>query len=134
MIRMRDEIHVICSRRRLQHEVRKSILSDRKRNACSLSPVLKPCKNPLTTSSPSSSSSARRRQTLPPVYISYTAYIGARPLTFAGNALAIAGPKPFHNAVTPSAAMSFRVQSMKPEYVPCGADCSRDLIVYIGYQ
>ena len=36
-------------------------------------------------------------------------------LTFAGNALAIAGPKPFHSAATPSAAINFRAQSMNPE-------------------
>jgi hypothetical protein len=43
----------------------------------------------------------------------------------AGNARAIAGPKPFQSAATPSAAIVFRAQSMKPEYVPVGADCSR---------
>lgn len=40
---------------------------------------------------------------------------------------AIAGPKPFQSALTPSAAMVLRAQSMKPEYVPVGADCNRDL-------
>lgn len=44
----------------------------------------------------------------------------------------MAGAKPFHSAVTPSCAMSLRVQSIKPEYVPCGADWRRDLIVYLG--
>jgi hypothetical protein len=39
-------------------------------------------------------------------------------LTLAGKALAIAGPKPFQSAVTPSAAINFRAQSRKPEYVP----------------
>jgi hypothetical protein len=39
-------------------------------------------------------------------------------LTLAGKARAMAGPNPFHSAVTPSAAMSFRAQSRKPEYVP----------------
>jgi hypothetical protein len=38
--------------------------------------------------------------------------------TLAGKALAIAGPKPFQSAVTPSAAINFRAQSRKPEYVP----------------
>ena len=41
----------------------------------------------------------------------------------------MAGPNPFHKAVTPSAAMSFRAQSRIPVYVPCGADWSRDLMV-----
>ena len=41
----------------------------------------------------------------------------------------MAGPNPFQSAVTPSAAMSFLAQSMKPEYVPDGADWRRDLIV-----
>jgi len=39
-------------------------------------------------------------------------------LTLAGKALAIAGPNPFQSAVTPSAAINFRAQSRKPEYVP----------------
>jgi len=39
-------------------------------------------------------------------------------LTLAGKALAIAGPNPFQRAVTPSAAINFRAQSRKPEYVP----------------
>jgi len=51
-------------------------------------------------------------------------------LTLAGKALAMAGPNPFQSAVTPSAAINFRAQSRKPEYVPWGADCSRDLIVW----
>lgn len=42
--------------------------------------------------------------------------------------LAIAGPKPFHKALTPSCAIVLRTQSMNPEYVPWGADWSRDLI------
>lgn len=42
--------------------------------------------------------------------------------------LAIAGPKPFHNAPTPSAAIVFLTQSTNPEYVPEGADCKRDLM------
>lgn len=50
-------------------------------------------------------------------------------LTLAGNARAIAGPNPFHSAVTPSAAINLRPQSKKPEYVPDGADWRRDLIV-----
>ena len=41
-----------------------------------------------------------------------------RSLTLAGKALAIAGPNPFQRAVTPSAAINFRAQSRKPEYVP----------------
>lgn len=41
---------------------------------------------------------------------------------------AIAGPNPFHRAPAPSAAMVFLKQSMIPEYVPVGADCSRDLM------
>lgn len=44
--------------------------------------------------------------------------------------LAIAGPKPFHSAATPSAAMVLRMQSKKPEYVPVGAVCMRDLMVW----
>lgn len=59
----------------------------------------------------------------------FTIDLERQALTLAGKALAIAGPKPFHNAVTPSAAMSFLAQSRKPEYVPCGALCSLDLIV-----
>ena len=55
-------------------------------------------------------------------------------LTFAGKALAIAGPNPFQSAATPSAAMSLRAQSMKPEYVPCGALCSLDLMVCQGLR
>lgn len=39
---------------------------------------------------------------------------------------AIAGPKPRHNAATPSCAIVFRAQSMSPEYVPVGADCNLD--------
>jgi len=39
-------------------------------------------------------------------------------LTLAGKALAMAGPNPFQSAVTPSAAINFRAQSRKPEYVP----------------
>jgi hypothetical protein len=42
----------------------------------------------------------------------------------------MAGPKPFQSAVTPSFAISLLAQSMKPLYVPCGADWSRDLIVW----
>lgn len=62
--------------------------------------------------------------------ISYQITTGCRcTLTLAGKARAIAGPKPFQRAVTPSAAMSFRAQSTKPVYVPDGALCSRDLIV-----
>lgn len=34
----------------------------------------------------------------------------------------MAGPRPFHNAATPSAAMVFLAQSRKPLYVPVGAD------------
>lgn len=41
---------------------------------------------------------------------------------------AMAGPKPFQSAAAPSAAMVLRAQSMKPEYVPEGADCILDLI------
>ena len=48
----------------------------------------------------------------------------------AGKALAIAGPKPFHNAPTPSAAIVLRAQSKIPEYVPAGAVCIRDLSTY----
>lgn len=51
-------------------------------------------------------------------------------LTLAGKARAMAGPKPFHSAVTPSAAISLRAQSTKPVYVPEGADCNLDLIVW----
>jgi hypothetical protein len=40
--------------------------------------------------------------------------------------LAIAGPKPFHKAPKPSAAIVFRAQSSRPEYVPVGALCKRD--------
>lgn len=43
---------------------------------------------------------------------------------------AMAGPNPFHNAVTPSTAIVFRAQSRNPEYVPVGADCIRDLSTY----
>ena len=35
-------------------------------------------------------------------------------LTLAGKALAMAGPKPFQSAVTPSAAINLRAQSAKP--------------------
>lgn len=42
--------------------------------------------------------------------------------------LAMAGPRPFHNAPTPSTAIVFRTQSAKPEYVPVGADWIRDLM------
>ena len=41
---------------------------------------------------------------------------------------AMAGPKPFQSAAAPSAAMVLRAQSMKPEYVPEGADCILDLM------
>jgi hypothetical protein len=44
---------------------------------------------------------------------------------------AIAGPKPFHSAPTPSAAMVFRAQSKKLEYVPVGADCNLDFKTFI---
>ena len=44
--------------------------------------------------------------------------------------LAMAGPSPFHSAPTPSAAIVFRTQSAKPEYVPVGADCILDLMTY----
>ena len=44
-----------------------------------------------------------------------------------GRTRAIAGPRPFHNAATPSAAIVLRAQSRKPEYVPDGADWIRDL-------
>lgn len=50
-------------------------------------------------------------------------------LTLAGKARAMAGPNPFHSAVTPSAAINFLAQSKNPEYVPDGADCNLDLIV-----
>jgi hypothetical protein len=43
----------------------------------------------------------------------------------------MAGPNPFHKAPTPSAAMVFRAQSRKPEYIPVGADCSLDLMTWI---
>jgi hypothetical protein len=42
--------------------------------------------------------------------------------------LAIAGPKPFHKAPTPSCAIVLRAQSMNPLYIPWGADWSRDLM------
>jgi hypothetical protein len=42
----------------------------------------------------------------------------------------MAGPKPFQSAVTPSFAISLLAQSTKPLYVPCGADWSRDLMVW----
>jgi hypothetical protein len=45
---------------------------------------------------------------------------------FAGNARAMAGPNPFHSALTPSTAIVFRAQSTIPEYVPVGADCNLD--------
>jgi hypothetical protein len=51
-----------------------------------------------------------------------------RPTNTDAHTLAIAGPKPFHNALTPSWAIVFRVQSTNPLYVPEGADCKRDLI------
>jgi hypothetical protein len=47
----------------------------------------------------------------------------------AGKARVMAGPKPFQSARTPSALIVFEAQSMKPEYVPLGADWSRLLIV-----
>jgi hypothetical protein len=46
----------------------------------------------------------------------------------------MAGANPFQSAVTPSAAMSLRAQSMKPEYVPCGALCSLDLMVCTDFR
>lgn len=45
---------------------------------------------------------------------------------------AIAGPKPFHNARTPSLATVFWRQSSIPEYVPVGAAWILDLITYSG--
>ena len=48
----------------------------------------------------------------------------------AARTLAIAGPKPFHNAATPSCAIVLRAQSKIPLYVPVGADCIRDFSTY----
>lgn len=42
----------------------------------------------------------------------------------------MAGPKPFHSALTPSWAIVLRTQSSMPEYVPVGADWILDFITY----